>query len=297
MLLDKIAAKRNFELNGKMEVAQGIVPNPDVVSARALEIIPYKKRQQEGIEAGQGVFVVNDGYFAAPSQLEKRFLKPLYEPSDIGRYAIVDKPAKSIIYSTRANTAHAPLPSRLLSHLERYREIMEERRENQLGRLEFFQLHWPREERFFEQGAKILSARKCDEPTFTYTENEAYVMMAFNVIITERANLLFLTGLLNSRLVRFWLKHRGKMQGQNFQVDKEPLLEIPLCVPSKTEQEKIAKFVQRIIECKQQMPSIKTDAENVQFQRFVGQVESQIQDAIETIYGLNDEERKMLEVA
>jgi len=297
VLLDKIAAKQNFELNGKLEVAQGIVPNPDVVSARALEVIPHKKRQQQGIEAGQGVFVVSDGYFTAPSPLEKRFLKPLYEPSDIGRYAIVDRPAKSIIYSTRANTTHTPLPPRLLGHLERYREIMEERRENQLGRLEFFQLHWPREERFFERGAKILSARKCDEPTFTYTENEAYVMMSFNVIKTERANQLFLTGLLNSRLVRFWLKHRGKMQGQNFQVDKEPLLAIPLCVPSKAEQEKLAKLVKRIIDCKQQMPHIMTDAENVQFQRFIDQIESQIQDAIETIYGLNDEDREMLEVA
>jgi len=45
------------------------------------------------------------------------------------------------------------------------------------------------------------------------------------------------------------------------------------------------------------MPHIMTDAENVQFQRFIDQIESQIQDAIETIYGLNDEDREMLEVA
>lgn len=171
---------------------------------------------------------------------------------------------------------------------------MDERRENQLGRLEYFQLHWPREERFFEQGAKILSARKCNEPTFTYTENDAYVMMSFNVIKTERVNQLFLTGLFNSRLVKFWLKHRGKMQGQNYQVDKEPLLAIPLCVPSWEEQERIAALVRRIIDCKQQMPSAQTDSDKEQLQRLVNQFENQIQDAVETTYGLDDDERKTL---
>ncbi len=38
----------------------------------------------------------------------------------------------------------------------------------------------------------------------------------------------FLTLLLNSKLVEFWLKNKGKMQGDNFQVDKEPLLSIPI---------------------------------------------------------------------
>jgi adenine-specific DNA-methyltransferase len=29
----------------------------------------------------------------------------------------------------------------------------------------------------------------------------------------------------------FWLKHKGKMQGNNFQVDKGPLMKIPIFVP------------------------------------------------------------------
>jgi adenine-specific DNA-methyltransferase len=118
----------------------------------------------------------------------------------------------------------------------------------------------------------------------------------FIVIKTKRANQKYLTALLNSNLIAFWLHHRGKRQGNQFQIDTEPLLAIPLCVPSEAEQEKIAKLVQRIITYKQQMHNIKTDAEKVQFQRVIGQIESKIQDAIETIYGLNEEDRKMLEV-
>ena len=116
----------------------------------------------------------------------------------------------------------------------------------------------------------------------------------YNIIKTDRANPLFLTALLNSRLVKFWLKHRGKMQGQNFQVDKEPLLAIPLFVPKKAEQERWAKVVQRIIECKKKIASAETDAVRVQLQRILDQSDEQLHGAIESMYELDDSERLLL---
>jgi len=107
--------------------------------------------------------------------------------------------------------------------------------------------------------------------------------------------MLFLTGLLNSRLVKFWLKHRGKMQGQNFQIDKEPLLAIPLCIPKKAEQARIGKLVKRVGECTQRLISAKTDAESAAIQRLIEQCENQIQETIESLYDLDDEERKLLD--
>lgn len=296
-LLDKIASKRNFELNGNAEIAQGIVPNPDVVSSRSLQLIPEKKRAENAITVGQGVFVVAANHFGSPNKSETHFLKPLYEPTDVGQYAITRDSTKAIIYSTRSNAQNETLPMRLKNHLEKYREIMEERRENKRGRIDFNHLHWPRDVRFFEQGEKILAVRKCEEPTFAYTESEAYVMMSFNIIKTDRVNLLYLTALLNSRLVRFWLKHRGKMQGQNFQVDKEPLLAIPLCVPETSEQERLAKITKRIIECKQKMAGVTTDSAQIQLQRSFEQFEAQLDDAIGTLYGLNESERNLISLA
>lgn len=38
----------------------------------------------------------------------------------------------------------------------------------------------------------------------------------------------YLTSVLNSKLIEFWLRNKGKMQGNNFQIDKEPLLDIPI---------------------------------------------------------------------
>ena len=41
----------------------------------------------------------------------------------------------------------------------------------------------------------------------------------------------YLTAYLNSKIIKFWLRFKGKMQGNNFQIDKEPLLNIPIIKP------------------------------------------------------------------
>lgn len=225
-ILTKIKSNQNFYLDSRNEVAQGIVPNPDVVNSRNIQ-----KLESSDVNVGDGVFVIDIGSFNHLELSEKKYIKPVHEPYLVDRYKLGNND-KEIIYITKSNYANdAPT---LIKHLARFRPIMEERRENKNGRLDFCHLHWPRDEEFFEKGAKILSVRKCSRPTFIYTEKESYVMMSFNVIKSNRINLKYLTALLNSKLIEFWLKYKGKMQGFNFQVDKEPILDIPIHKPEKT---------------------------------------------------------------
>ena len=64
---------------------------------------------------------------------------------------------------------------------------------------------------------------------------DSYVAQTFFVIKDKRINLKYLTTFLNSKIVYYWLKNEGKMQGDNFQVDKEPLLKIPIYKPENYE--------------------------------------------------------------
>jgi hypothetical protein len=231
-ILNQILNASNFNLDGKLEIAQGIVPNPDVVSKNSLFKIPDSKIERFEIKVGDGVFVLENKQTTIFPQNEKSIIKPLWEPYEIEKYYVPNNHQKSIIYFTKkVNSKDYPS---IISHLEKYREIMDERRENQQGKLKFYQLHWPRDDYFFEKGPKILAVRKCQKPTFAYTEEEAYVMMAMNIIKCKRLDSKYLTALLNSKLVAFWLKHKGKMQGFQYQVDKGPLVELPLI---KTEQQ------------------------------------------------------------
>jgi len=228
VILNEIASKANYQFSDK-EVAQGIVPNPDVVNSRNIVKIPEEIIEQYGIKAGDGVFIVKKGTFDKLNENEKKYIKPIFEPNEVSRYKFVNEYETEIIYITKANYKDdAP---NLVKHLEKYRAIMDERRENQNGRLEFFHLHWPRDEHYFSEGPKILSVRKCSKPTFIYTEKPAFVMMSFNIIRTHSKNHKYLTALLNSRLIEYWLRNKGKMQGNNFQIDKEPIVNIPLVIP------------------------------------------------------------------
>lgn len=257
------------------ELAQGIVPNPDVVNNR-------NKKHLKGVEytVGEGVFVVEKEKFTNLPACEQAYIKPVFEPCDMAQY-LLGRSSRDIIYITTKNWKNdAPT---LVQHLSRFKGIMELRRENQLGRIHFYQLHWPREESFFENGPKILSVRKCSHPTFVYTEEAAYVMMAINVIKTQRWNLKFLTGILNSSIVEFWLSSKGKRQGENYQIDKEPLLDIPLPSPD-CDQDAIIRLVDSIL----------TLPENDERNPMVDFYRKSIDDNVFRLYGFSSEDARII---
>ena len=285
-LLEKISEKRNFELDGKNEVAQGIVPPQDFLNTkgRAALVGNYS--------VGQGIFNLTheEKNKLHLTKSEQELVKPFYTTAELGRYYGNSKNSVWVIYTdSRFKNPNEILPyPNLKKHLDQFNRIITSDNHP-------YGLHRARDEKFFN-GEKIISLRKCAEPCFTYTDFPCYVSQTFNIIKTDRVNLLYLTALLNSRLVRFWLKNRGKMQGQNFQVDKEPLLAIPLYVPNKSEQERVAKIAKRIIECKENMRNVMTDAAQMQMQRSYEQFENQIDKAIEDLYDLNEQERTLIQI-
>ena len=142
----------------------------------------------------------------------------------------------------------------LKAHLDKYKKIFTS--DNRP-----YGLHRAREEHFFK-GEKIISQRKCVEmPLFSYCDFDTYVTQTYFIIQTSRWNMKFLTGLLNSKLVAFWLRHKGKMQGENYQVDKEPLLGIPLPSATPEQQQPIIALVDKILAAKKANPQADTSTE------------------------------------
>ena len=280
-VLEKIQAMGKMHLEEK-EVAQGIVPNPDVITNRNIN----ENLQNMGINIGDGVFVMPKNTLKITQQ-EKQYLKPLFEVEHCNKYHLSTHNTHEIIYTTSKNCTIEQIPN-IAKHLAIFRNIMDKRRENINGKLDFFHLHWARDEKFFKQGEKILSVRKCiDSPIFSYTNNEAYVMLSINIIQTNRLNMKYLTGVLNSKLVAFWLRYKGKMQGSNYQVDKEPLMNIPLVAIDSTNQNlanEIITLVEQILESK----AIDSNSDT-------SELESQIDKLVYKLYNLNESEINIIE--
>ncbi|MBK5213463.1 MAG: N-6 DNA methylase [Flavobacteriaceae bacterium] len=242
LIVDKIREQQNFQFD-KNEIAQGVVPNPDVVNSRNIAKLSQKLIETKNIQVGEGVFVLDKGKLGS-----SKFIKPLYEPENFERFYHNPNNTKELIYIPKGQEPEL----HILEHLDNFRPIMEERRENLSGSIKYYNLHWPRDERFFSKGSKIISLRKCiNRPVFSFTNAECYVMLTFNVILTERLDQKYLTGLLNSDLIAFWLKYQGKMQGDLYQVDKGPLMNLPILKPTEEIQTQIATLVTLILEGKQ----------------------------------------------
>ena len=148
----------------------------------------------------------------------------------------------SIIYtpSTFKNPRSMDSYPHLKAHLDKFRDVISSDNKP-------YGLHRARVESFFI-GEKIVALRKCaGRPVFAYANGLNYMSATFYVIKTNRVNMKYLTGLLNSKLIEFWLKNKGKMQGANYQLDKEPLQQIPIAVPAVNIQKLIATLVDYII--------------------------------------------------
>jgi len=247
-VLQKIQHKANFALQAT-DLANAIIPNPDYINSAIIGKIPDEKQKKYGIKMGDGVFVVQAGFFTNLTDHEKKYLKPLIEATQVDRYTFPATHSHELIYFTKRNFNGDGCPN-LLEHLEKFKEIMVERRETANGSMEYYHVHWSRNERFFTEGAKILSIRKCTKPTFVYTEKEAYTTGKFYVIKTERINLKYLIGVLNSKLIQFWLRYRGKMQGDIFQIDKQPIMELPIINVANNYTESIIEKVDKILKLK-----------------------------------------------
>jgi len=217
-LLNKIVNKSNFKLIRRKEVTQGIVHPQNTVSKNNLIVLKDAK-------LNEGVFVIDNvkKQELKLNNKEKSIVKPTYKTKDLMKYFKIGKPRFWTIYTDKSfnNIDKISKYPNIKKHLDKYQEII-------TSDYKPYGLHRTRTEFFFKKGPKILVPRKSIIPTFTYLEDECYPTFTFNVIYSTRIDMKYLTILLNSKLIAFYLKYQGKMQGKHFQIDINPLLNIPI---------------------------------------------------------------------
>jgi hypothetical protein len=273
-ILKKIKTKGNLYLT-EMEVAQGIVFPQDFVNNKSREML------MKTVEVGNGIFALSQDELNSLNldSSEKKLIKPYYTTDELDRYYANPKNKLWIIYTGsefKNPKSMEPYPN-LKRHLDKFKDVITSDNKP-------YGLHRAREEKIFK-GESIIAQRKCpSRPSFTYTDFDCYVSATFYVIQTSRINMKYLTGLLNSKLIEYWLRNKGKMQGNNFQIDKEPLLAIPLINADEKITKQIESIVDAILSAKKNNPAADT-----------ANLEQQIDHLVNRLYDLTDEEISIVE--
>jgi adenine-specific DNA-methyltransferase len=242
-ILDKIKGKGNYELNERNEVAQGIVFPQDTLNKKNKLILG------DSYKIGEGIFQLDnlEKFNLELSSSETDLVKPYFTTEQIQRYYTKPTHSTWLIYTDSSFKKPESMNNypNLKQHLDKYTQVITSDNKP-------YGLHRARDERFFK-GEKIIVQRKCvGHPSFSYADFDTYVSATFYVIKSDSINHKYLLGLLNSKLIEFWLKKKGKMQGDNFQLDKEPLLDIPICKPTEKEQFSIINFIEEILTSKKE---------------------------------------------
>ncbi len=233
--INKIKTCGNMILQ-ENEVFQGIVVPQENLNKKNLKILG------NGHKLNEGIFVLDENEYNALGELnedEKNLIKPFYTTNEINRYYRDEKNNYYIIYTNKeVNRKIKKYPS-IKKHLDKYKDIITSDNKP-------YGLHRSRRQKIFI-GGKIVSLRKCIEPSFSYLTFDSYVSQTFNIIKTDRISLKYLTGILNSNVIKFWLRYKGKMQGSNYQIDKGPLLNIPIIKVDKGNEQNIIDLVDKRI--------------------------------------------------
>ncbi|EOH4467212.1 Eco57I restriction-modification methylase domain-containing protein, partial [Campylobacter jejuni] len=251
------------------------------------KIQKYGKFYLEESEVAQGIVPAIDEAFVIKdknvfSKNEQCFIKEYYTGLSGKFYSSFTD--KYLIYLSNKNYSGNldDLPN-LKQHFQKYKEILKESKiKYKTPNKPYFYLHREREEKFFKKGEeKIISQVRCIEPIFVYSNENFYGSRALFFIQTCRINLKYLTGVLNSKLIAFWLKHKGKIQGNLFKIDKEPLLNIPVVnINSKNEKlaNKLISLVDEILKVKEQDKNANTQ-----------ELENKINSLVYKLYNLTEE--------
>ena len=265
------------------EITNGLQVQQESVNKNHLKILG------SNFKIGEGIFILSDNELNKLNLSVKEkddLIKPLYTPKEIDKYKLNRKNQFWVIYTSskfKNPSEIKPYPN-IKNHLDKFKKVI-------TTDFKPYGIHRTRVEDFFK-GEKIISIRKTKYPSFSFVEIDSYVNQVYYLIKTNKINMRFLTGLLNSKLMYFWLYHQGKRQGEQLQIDKAPLVQIPII---KKEDERVIKNVDLLIELTKKLESVNLEREKEIIRKQINALERQNDEIIYKLYGLANEEIKIIE--
>jgi len=284
-ICEKIKSQQNYLLS-KKDVAQGIIAPQEFMISSHLGVLHNKT-------VGEGIFTLSTEELERLnlSSKENELIKPFFTTENIGRYFASDKNARWLIYTDTRVIKEIDNYPKIKKHLEQFKQVIT----SDFGP---YGLHRARVEKFF-LNEKIMCLRKTSQPAFSYVDFPCYVTQTFFIIQPKDINLKYLTAILNSKLIHFWLYFKGKREGNQLQIDKAPILNLPIKTIPEEAQQPIIELVDRMLILNKRLGKIgaKTTDERTKLEDEIRKTDSEIHEIVYKIYGITESEKQIIEIA
>ena len=217
-------------LTNLFNVNQGIVSGADRVTNENIKKIPRSDQDSFGIKAGDPIFIFEKEQLAElhPTDQEMKYVKPFYKNSDIHRGFVDVHEMQFVLYNNDCEL-ESEMPN-IINYLQRFRGILNPRREVESGSIRWFDLWWPRDRNIFES-EKLVTSRRAKENTFAYENKKTYPQSDITLITPKQGtkeNLKYLFALLNADYLNAWYGKNTKMKGNMREFYFTPLSNVPI---------------------------------------------------------------------
>jgi len=241
--------------------------------------------------------------------LEREILKPLIRNGMIRRYQINYDDEYLIL--TLDDTQIEKYPN-IKKHLAEFETQLKERYDYKKGNFPFWRLSNLRSiDQLLSKEDKLFVPFIAPENRFVFITSDSFICKTdvYVLILNDmRFNLRYIQGILNSKLMNYWIKHNtktvdgsartssGEKKSRHYYT-KESIVDIPIKIMSPEMQEKLTNLV---IEIELQYTQLKpfADKDNLakkQIEEEINKIDSEIDKIVYKIYGINEDERMIIE--
>jgi hypothetical protein len=310
---DALPAALNEERGGQAAIALGRDSETYTLQMRrSLEVIlkcssfPKLKEVAEdvatGVSSGLDIAYVYTREQAKSLKLEKNLLRELVIGGEIHRYLLTPVSGKVLVYTT-SETKIKEFPN-CHAVLLPYRDRLMKRREAANGKIPWFSLNWPRRLKLFEQ-QKILIRQTADHIMAAF-DADGWFCLKSGIIVQIRdetqCTYLYLLAVLNSRLMRFLYNDLVGEQARVFpEVKPVQLFKLPIRIfnfsdaTEKSRHDNVVAKVEKMLALTVKLHEAKSESEKAVLQNAVTTTDEEIDRLVYELYGLTEEEIKLVE--
>lgn len=233
--------RENEYLDNLFEVSQGVVEGPDRITTK--NAVKFNMILDTGVFILSEEEIINHHF----NDVENNVIKNYLDSKDLKKYHLSICQRKSLLYCSKETVDDINKLPNILSHLNKFKDVISQRRETLVGKLPFYYLHWPREQRFFEN-PKLICKGMFKKPEFYYDEDKYYVGFSFSVIISrdDSYSLKVLLACLNSRVGEYWFNMNAKRRGIGVDVGVAVFRQFPIPKVDNQSKARIEKMVDEI---------------------------------------------------
>ena len=255
-----------------------------------------------GISSGLDSAYVYEADDIERSGLEEELLRKLVIGREINRYIITPTSGKQIIYITpEHNIEDYPITKNTLLP---FRERLMKRREAAQGKIPWYSLNWPRRRKLFNE-PKLVIRQTADRILAAFDDNQWFCLKSVIIVQLPYGSEIqyqYLLALLNSRLIHFLYDYLVGEKARVFpEVKPVKLFQLPIRTinfsdPSDVNQYNIlVSLVESMQGLHSSLIATKSPSDKQMLQRQIETTDKQIDAVFYELYGLTDEEIKIVE--